>query len=218
MNWIDIFVIGTLLVSGAFAYARGLVHEVLSIAGWAGATLAALYATPMAEKFALQFIQDPFFATVATGIVLFVSTLVILSIITRRISRGVKASALGPLDRALGFVFGLARGAVVIAFVWVGYTWVTPTDEQPEWIYEARTIALITQGAEMLKTLAPATPAGISPNATPDDQKKTTPGEPTQSLFDRAINALPKPPGASDTSGYGKKERSEMDRLFETSK
>jgi len=215
MHWIDILVIGTLLISGAFAYARGFVHEVLSIAGWIGAVFATLYGTPVLEHFTLQFIEDPFIATMVTGILVFIGTLVILSITTRRISHGVKESALGPLDRALGFLFGLLRGAVVVALVWIGYTWMTPPDEQPEWIYEARTIPLIIQGADMLKALAPAT-EGTDPNA-PAPTNKPTQKDQNQSLLDKAINAIPKAPAGSKADGYGKKERSEMDRLFETS-
>jgi len=216
MHWLDILVIGTLLISGAFAYARGLVHEILSIAGWVGAVFATMYGTPVVENFTLQFIEDPFIATVATGIVVFIGTLVILSVTTRRISRGVKESALGPLDRALGFLFGILRGAIIVSLVWIGYTWMVPPDEQPEWLAEARTTALIIQGADMLKALVPADtdPDAKSPatNAKTTDLKKQG-----QTLLDRAINAVPEIPSGSKADGYGKKERSEMDRLFETS-
>jgi len=221
MHWIDILVIGILLISGAFAYARGFVHEVLSIAAWIGAVFATLYGTPVLEHFTLQFIEDPFIASLVTYIVVFIIALTILSITTRRISRSVKESALGPLDRALGFLFGLVRGAVIVALVWIGYAWMTPPDEQPEWIYEARTIPLIIQGADMLKALAPPTEE-TDPNApvkAPGDKtKKTAPQkDQNQSLLDKAINAIPKAPAGSNADGYGKKERSEMDRLFETS-
>jgi len=221
MHWIDILVIGILLISGAFAYARGFVHEVLSIAAWIGAVFATLYGTPVLEHFTLQFIEDPFIASLVTYIVVFILALTILSITTRRISRSVKESALGPLDRALGFLFGLLRGAVIVALVWIGYAWMTPPDEQPEWIYEARTIPLIIQGADMLKALAPPTEE-TDPNAPakpPSDKTKTTTPQKdqNQSLLDKAINAIPKAPAGSKADGYGKKERSEMDRLFETS-
>ena len=56
----------------------------------------------------------------------------------------------------MGFLFGLLRGAVVVSLVWIGYEWFVPPKEQPEWIFEARTMPMIIQGAEMLKALAPA--------------------------------------------------------------
>jgi len=145
MHWIDILVIATLLISGAFAYARGFVHEVLSIAGWIGAAFATIYGTPVLKHFTRQLIDTPFIADLITGILIFIGVLVILSIITKQISRGVKESALGALDRALGFLFGLLRGAVVVSLVWIGYEWTTPPKEQPEWLFDARTMPTIIQ-------------------------------------------------------------------------
>ena len=217
MHWIDILVIGTLLISGAFAYARGFVHEVLSIAAWVGAVFATMYATPVLEHFTLQFIEDPFVAALLTGIAVFIGTLIILSIITRKISRGVKDSALGALDRALGFLFGLQRGAVIVALVWIGYEWFVPPEEQPEWLHETRTIPMAIEGAEMLKSLAPTSEEpqnGSGPGAT---QGGPSTKDKVQKLFKDAITPVPEAPADAGTEGYGKKERSEMDRLFETS-
>lgn len=203
MHWIDILVIGTLLISGAFAYARGFVHEVLSIAAWVGAVFATMYGTPVVKNFTLQIIEDPFIAALVTGIVLFVGALIILSVATRRISRGVKASALGALDRALGFLFGLLRGAIVVSLVWIGYEWFTPPEDQPEWVFESRTIPLVIEGANLLKALAPAD-AEQDPNApAPDAQSKNGVSLKDQgkALLDKAINAVPKAPAGSKNDG-----------------
>jgi len=218
MHWIDILVIATLLISGAFAYARGFVHEVLSIVGWVGATFATIYGTPVLKPFTRQLIDAPFIADLVTGILIFIATLVILSIITKQVSRGVKESALGALDRALGFIFGVLRGAIIVSLVWIGYEWTTPPKEQPEWIFEARTLPMVIRGADMLKSLIP--PSENDPNADPnaDPQGGAQTGKTTgKSLLDRAINAVPRAPENSGADGYGKKERNEMDRLFETS-
>lgn len=221
MHWIDILVIATLLISGAFAYARGFVHEVLSIAGWAGAAFATIYGTPVLKHFTRQFIETPFIADLVTGILVFIVTLAVLSIITRQISKGVKESALGALDRALGFLFGLLRGAIIVSLVWIGYEWFVPPKEQPEWIFEARTIPMVVRGADMLKSLVPPSEEGqngVDPNADPNaapnapDEQGASDG---RSLLDKAINAVPTPPAKQE--GYDQKERNEMDRLFETS-
>lgn len=217
MNWIDILVIATLLISGAFAYARGFVHEVLSIVGWLGATFATIYGTPVLKHFTYQFIATQFVADLVTGILIFIGTLVILSIITRRISNGVKSSALGALDRALGFLFGLLRGAVIVSLVWIGYEWMTPPKEQPEWIFEARTMPLVIQGAGMLKALVPPDEPGknTDPNAVEPNAPQTG-SKDNQNLLDKAINAVPKAPDNKTAPGYDQKERNEMDRLFQT--
>lgn len=213
MHWIDILVIATLLISGAFAYARGFVHEVLSIAGWIGAAFATIYGTPVLKHFTRQLIDTPFIADLITGILIFIGVLVILSIITKQISRGVKESALGALDRALGFLFGLLRGAVVVSLVWIGYEWTTPPKEQPEWLFDARTMPTIIRGANMLKALVPASDEEPQDANQPADEQTSS-----QSLLDKAINSVTEAPSGTTTDGYGKKERTEMDRLFETSK
>lgn len=213
MHWIDILVIATLLISGAFAYARGFVHEVLSIAGWIGAAFATIYGTPVLKHFTRQLIDTPFIADLITGILIFIGVLVILSIITKQISRGVKESALGALDRALGFLFGLLRGAVVVSLVWIGYEWTTPPKEQPEWLFDARTMPTIIRGASMLKALVPASDEEPQDGSLPADEQTSS-----QSLLDKAINSVTEAPSGTTTDGYGKKARTELDRLFETSK
>ena len=218
MHWIDILVIGALLISGAFGYSRGFVHEVLSIAGWVGATFATLHGTPLVKPFTTQFITDPFIAALMTGLLIFIGTLIILSMATRKISRGVKESAIGALDRALGFMFGLLRGALIVCLIWVGYEWTTPPDQQPEWVYQARTMPLIIQGSDILKALVP-TDANAPNNSTPNAPKRDKMGmllKSGRSLLDKATNFKPKIPPDPGRNGYGRKERTEMDRLFET--
>ncbi|MBL4614828.1 MAG: CvpA family protein [Magnetovibrio sp.] len=222
MHWIDILVIGTLLISGAFAYARGFVHEVLSIVAWVGAALATMYGTPALKNFTYQFIQDPFFAALVTGILIFIGTLIILSITTRRISRSVKDSALGALDRALGFIFGLLRGAIIVSLAWLLYAWFVPEDERPEWVYTARAMPMVIEGANILKSFVPVSyqdqngqgPNGQTPNGATEGLSTK---DRMQKLFNDAITPVPKAPARSKSDGYGKKERSEMDRLFDTS-
>ncbi|PHS78875.1 MAG: hypothetical protein COB59_04625 [Rhodospirillaceae bacterium] len=215
MHWIDIFVIGALLISGAFGYSRGFVHEILSIAGWIGASFASLYGTPVLKHFMIPFIGDEWLAALVTGILIFIGTLIILSLTTRQISKGVKESALGALDRALGFLFGLARGALIVCLLWIGYAWTSPPvdGKHPEWVYIARTMPLIIQGADFLKSLAPQTQT--DPNA-PASKTSNSILKDGRTLLEKATDFKPKTPTDPGQNGYGRKERSEMDRLFET--
>ena len=57
VNITDIAVAVVLLVSAFLAYVRGLVHEVLSVAGWIGGGLIAIYAFPYAKPFARDLIS-----------------------------------------------------------------------------------------------------------------------------------------------------------------
>ena len=217
MHWIDIFVIGALLISGAFGYSRGFVHEVLSIAGWIGAIFASLYGTPVLKHFMIPFIGDEWLAALITGILIFIGTLIILSLTTRKISSGVKGSALGALDRALGFLFGLARGALIVCLLWIGYQWTSPPvdGKQPEWVYIARTMPLIIQGAGFLKSLAPT--SQTDPNAPQSDTNNSLLKD-GRTLMEKATDLSPKAAKDSGQDGYSRKARSELDRLIENNK
>jgi len=219
MHWIDILVIATLLISGAFAYMRGFVHEVLSIFAWIGAAAATFFGLPVLKHFTYQFIDNVFIADLVTGIVIFIGTLAILSIVTRQLSKGVKESALGALDRALGFLFGLLRGALLVVLVWIGYEWFAqpqpPAAGEPDPYEASRTVPYIRQGADALRNLYSSqygAPAPADPNADPNAAPQGV-----QGALEKAITPIIQAPGGNAPNGYGKKERTEMDRLFETS-
>ena len=214
MTMFDIAVIAVLAVSGVLAFARGFVHEVLSIVGWIGAIFATMYATPLLKPLMMQVIDDEFFAALALGAIIFIATLVILSMLTKAISRKVKDSALGALDRALGLLFGLLRGAIIICLAYIALEWVIPADEQGPWVREAKAIQMVEIGSGMIKALAP------NDDDADKDNKKTdqTTRDKVQQMFKDAITPKTEPPAGKDGDGYATKERKELDKLFETSK
>ncbi|MBT3306819.1 MAG: CvpA family protein, partial [Alphaproteobacteria bacterium] len=142
INALDIGVGVLLLVSALLAYARGLVQEVLSIGGWVGATFATFYGFPYLRPYARELTTIDVVADFAAGIVLFVLALVILSLLTRHISKAVKNSTLNAIDRSLGFLFGLARGALIVVIAYIGLGMVYPEDDQPKWVHQARSLEL----------------------------------------------------------------------------
>lgn len=119
VNAFDIGVLLVILVSALFAYARGFVHEILSIVGWVGATFITIGAFPYVKPFARDMISIDLVADLLGGVVIFVLSLVILSLLTRAISQHIKNSALNILDRSLGFLFGIARGALIICAAFI---------------------------------------------------------------------------------------------------
>ena len=92
------------------------ISELLRRSGaWVGAAIATLYLFEFAQPVARTYIEVELIADIVAGVVLFVITLIVLSLISHALSRRVRDSALGPLDRSLGLVFGLARGAALVA-------------------------------------------------------------------------------------------------------
>ncbi|QHQ34836.1 CvpA family protein [Algicella marina] len=117
-----------LVVSALLAYSRGFVREVLSIIGWVAAAVVAFIFAPDVVPLVYeipyldQIIETScVLATMAAFGIVFVGALIVVSIFTPLISGAIQNSAIGPLDQGLGFLFGLARGALLIILVLILY-------------------------------------------------------------------------------------------------
>ena len=219
VNLLDIGVGLLILVSAIFAYVRGLVQEVLSIAGWIGAIFATVYGFPYLRPYARELTTIDIVADFGAGIVIFIIALVLLSLFTWRISKIVKSSELNAIDRSLGFLFGLARGALIVVVAYIGLGMVYPEDEQPPWIHQSRSLELIKPGAELLASLIPENLSAIT-GAENKDANGSAAERAGKLLGTRKVIQdlmLPHPQNTDSkdpvTGGYGKKERQQMERL-----
>ncbi len=221
INGLDIGIIVLLLLSGFLAYARGLVHEVLSVAGWIGAIFATIYGFPLLKPFARLVTEIDIVADFGAGVVIFVVSLILLSLVTRRISKKVKDSALNAVDRSLGFLFGLLRGALICVIAYIGLGMVYPEDDQPEWVLEARSMELLRPGAAMLTELIPENfTVGGDEKEAGGDEKKDQPQDPSDKrrVVQDLLAPKPKSKNGDDVLGYGQKERQQMEQLHESIK
>jgi membrane protein required for colicin V production len=147
MNWVDVIVLTIVAFSGMLGFLSGLVREVLGLAAWIGAGIAAWYFFPELQGVARQQITNPDIADpVAFGGV-FLLVLIVLSLVARAFGKLIRGSALGGLDRTLGLVYGLARGGVLLIAVYVIVGIAEPVDHWPVQVLEARTLPSIYLGA-----------------------------------------------------------------------
>ena len=151
ISWLDIILIVIMLVSGFLAMVRGFTREVLSIFSWAMAAVAALYFTPRYYEPLLPYIDNPSIAQIVFAAAVFIITLIIVSLITFRISDKVLDSRVGALDRSLGFIFGLARGFLLVAIVFILFT--ALARDQPEWVRDARSYPLLQRTQVAIESL-----------------------------------------------------------------
>ncbi|MGE5639974.1 MAG: CvpA family protein [Clostridia bacterium] len=115
MTWVDYTLIGVVVASVAWGVWRGLVREIVSLAGWVIAFLAAnLLAGPVGERLPESMARSELRVLVAF-VAVFIASLVLTTLAGLLLSKIVKAAGLGGLDRALGALFGLARGALIVA-------------------------------------------------------------------------------------------------------
>jgi len=154
MTWLDYGVIVVLLLSIAWGAWRGLVHEVLSLAGWIMAFLAAnLLAAPLSETFPAN--MRPEFRVVGAFLLVFVGTLVLVTLLTALVTKFIRVSVLQSLDRWLGALFGLMRGLVlVVAFAVIAGLTSFPTT--PVWKESATGYSLAQTVIQLKPWLPPA--------------------------------------------------------------
>src|SRR5215468_9777318 len=155
---LDIILIGVMLVSGLLAMIRGFMREVLSIAAWLIAALVTLYLYNKLLPFAKSYFNNDIIAAAVVVSGTFLLTLLIVSVITVRFSDMVLDSRIGALDRTLGFLFGLARGLIIVVIAFVFFAWLVPDRSQPEWVRSAKSKLVLQNTGQWLMSMLPDDP------------------------------------------------------------
>lgn len=157
---LDIILIIIMVISGLLAMVRGLTREVLSIVSWVAAAAGALFAYINFRDLARAQLQPDWLADLSMVAVVFFAVLIIVSLITIRLSDLVLDSRIGALDRSLGFVFGLGRGLVLVVIAILFLNWFMPPDRQPGWVAEARSKPFLENAGNYIISLLPEDPEG----------------------------------------------------------
>ena len=132
MVWVDCVIPGIIVLSALFSLMRGFVREALSLIGWVAAFWLALrYANPLAELF-LSSITIPSLRIITAFTILFVLTLMLAALVNHLAGHLVKRTGLTGTDRAVGIVFGIARGGVVVSIL-VLLAGLTSLPQDPWW-------------------------------------------------------------------------------------
>ncbi len=149
----DIIVIAVILVSAILAMVRGFVREILSVASWLIAAVAAFYLYESLRGAIQPYIENETLATIVSVAVIFIVVLVVASYITMKIADFVIDSRIGSLDRMLGFVFGAARGLLLVVVAFAFFVWLV--EEQPDWITNAEARPILVDLSVQLAGVLP---------------------------------------------------------------
>ena len=116
MSPFDYFILTVLIVSSIYGVYRGLIKEILSLAGLVlSFYLASNFDNSLANLVPIENKSD--FLIISAFILIFVSTLILTSLLIKIISKVLKFAGLSILNRFFGFIFGMARGLVVILVI-----------------------------------------------------------------------------------------------------
>ena len=155
---LDVLLLAVMLVSGLLAMIRGFMREVLSIAAWGIAALVTVWAFPKVVPLVQGYVNND---SVAKGVAIggvFLLTLLIVSLMTVRISNMVLDSRVGALDRTMGFLFGLGRGLIIVVIAFLFFAWLVPDRSQPEWVRGAKSKVVLQGTGQWLMGMLPDDP------------------------------------------------------------
>ncbi len=156
MTWFDYGVLMVLVLSVMLSLFHGLIREVVSLIGWVAAfVLATLFGGLVAKQLPVSL--GPMLGALLGFLLLFVGVLVITAFVRYALSVTVRAAGFSTADRALGIVFGLVRG-IVIVLVLVMVGGLTPLPQEPFWKNAVMSGPLET----LVLALRPFLPEGLS--------------------------------------------------------
>ena len=199
---LDLVLLAVMLISGLLAMVRGFMREILSIAAWGAAAVVTLFAFQKLLPSAKTYIANDTVATIVVIAGVFIGTLIIVSIITVRISDMILDSRIGALDRTLGFLFGLARGLLIVVVAFLFFSWLVPEKQRPDWVTAAKSRVVLDSTGNWLMGLLPDDPE----NTILKRFKKNKPDE-------EATDAEPATAPAAD--GYSKPARDSLKKLID---
>src|SRR5579871_342662 len=199
---LDLVLLAVMLISGLLAMVRGFMREILSIAAWGTAALVTLYSFSKLLPTAKTYFNNDTIASIVVVAGVFVGTLIVVSVITVRISDMILDSRIGALDRTLGFLFGLARGLLIVVVAFLFFVWLVPDKQRPDWVSSAKSRVVLQGTGDWLMSLLTDTPE----NTILKRFKKPKPE-------DEQTDTESPPPGAGD--GYNKTARDSLKKLIE---
>lgn len=150
---LDGILVGFTLVSAMLAMVRGFSREVLSVVSWAAAAAAAFLFYKPVLPYVQPYVENDKIAMAASAGVVFVIALIVVSVITMKLADWIIDSRIGALDRTLGFLYGAARGILVVAVALLFFNWLAGA-KSPAWIANAKSRPLLeTIGAKLQSVL-----------------------------------------------------------------
>jgi membrane protein required for colicin V production len=208
MNTLDIIVVAVVAISGLFAFVRGFTREALSILAWLGAAAVAIYGAPLVQPYMHRFFAPGWLwlADIMTYLLPFIVAVILFSIIVGLAAAQIRNIGLGALDRALGLLFGVARGMLLVCLAYLVLIHLLQPENTPNWVLEARSRPLLAAGAAEIQLLIPrsviernlpgALPAATHAADKANDALRT--GDAARKLND-ALDKLAEPPAPKPT-------------------
>ena len=160
-TYVDGIVAAVILLSAILAYSRGFVREAMAILGWIAAAVLAFIFAPQAQPLIKEipglgdFLGDSCeLSIIAAFAGVFAVALVVFAIFTPLFSSAIQRTALSGIDQALGFLFGVARGVLIVGIGLIVYDRAVAANSVPA-IDSSRTAMLFATVQDRVDTMIP---------------------------------------------------------------
>lgn len=177
MTLLDGILLGVMLISAVLAMIRGFTREVFSIAAWVAAAVATYMFWEDLLPHVQNYVSNENIALAVTVLGIFFVTLLVVTLITMKISDFILDSKAGPLDRTLGFVFGAARGLLLMVICVLFVNFFMEGDRQWSWISEAKSKPWLDDLGNRLLNMLPEDPEAAIMDLRPNEPEQGEPGE-----------------------------------------
>jgi membrane protein required for colicin V production len=133
MNWADIAILTIAGISALLGLMRGFIHEAISLSVWFLAVIVAMLFNDQLALLMNDTIETPSLRKLVASAALFLTTLVLGSLVGKLLGQLVQKAGLGSTDRLLGMLFGLARGGIICLVLLVLIPAVLDVTQDPWW-------------------------------------------------------------------------------------
>lgn len=200
---LDGILVGFTLVSAMLAMVRGFSREVLSVVSWIAAAAAAFFFYKPVIPYVQPYIDNDKVAMAAAAGIVFIIALIVVTVITMKLADWIIDSRVGALDRTLGFLYGAARGILVVAVALMFFNWLAG-DKAPGWIAQAKSRPLLESIGAKIESLLPEDPENsilkrLNPEAAaPQPDAGTPPAPDAEAPATGDDNGTPAPDDSED--------------------
>jgi membrane protein required for colicin V production len=223
---LDIIVVLVLLFSIGIAFLRGFLREVLTIASLIGGAIGAFIFGPLlkepvasmlgVDKEGAENLIGPIPNEFVVGAVAYggimLSIVIVLSVVSYYLSKKLKDTGLGPIDRTLGVFFGLARAVLVLGFLYLPLYLMLEADKRAELFPTAFSRVYVEWSAAGVEGLLPE---NILPEEDSDKKESELASFTREKLQEIDVLKETLPKVLKTDSGYNEKSRDQLDNLIQ---
>ena len=155
LNNLDVVFLIIVGISALVGIARGMTKEILSITGWGLAAAALYFLVPIVDPIMQQYIASKLLSSIVSGMAVLIVFCIIWLLTVDRLAAVVRSSKLSAMDRIFGFVFGLARGALIVVLIAMLITTLIPEQSKEGMFAKSQYFKMASAAAEPLKAMVP---------------------------------------------------------------